>query len=239
MPAIALPSSDSGHDPAPAISGTVDENGDRPSNDACRPSNDPSINAEHRDNEEGEKEDEDGWEDEAEQERNDPSGRESGDEESEHEGARTLVHARRKSKTKAERQARKGGKAGNQGRFRGNMFTFLMEYVDVYAAAHKSAEGKLKGLEEFWHLIRTEFWERFDWKEAREGMPFDGAGLTEEEVMTQTNEVSSHATDIYRCSYLVVFEDVVSLASSESFRAVSEPVEGCVDGSSSSPAHCS
>ena len=101
-----------------------------------------------------------------------------------------LVHAQRRSRTKAERTARKGHKAGNQGRFQPAIDEFLSEYLDVYAVAQSSANGKAKNLDEFWHLIRSEFWARFDWKDARIGMQFDGAGLKQEEVMTRTNEVS-------------------------------------------------
>ena len=115
---------------------------------------------------------------------------ESGSESEEGEGVvGNLVHAQRRSKTRAERALRKGGKAGNQGRFKPVIEDFLNGYVDVYAVAHKSAGGRAKGLDEFWHLVRSEFWEKFDWKDARVGMPSNGEGLKQEDVMTRTNEV--------------------------------------------------
>lgn len=129
-----------------------------------------------------------------------------------------LVHAQRRSKTRAERAMRKGGKAGNQGRFQPAIEEFLNDYVDVYAAAHKSAGGRAKGLDEFWHLIRSEFWAKFNWKDARVGMVSNGEGLKQEEVMTKTNEVSLSCGRLRsKDSRISVVENLVSMASPQSF----------------------
>ncbi len=112
---------------------------------------------------------------------------ESGDEDEEL--APSFVHATRKSKTKAEREARKGKKAGNPGRFKPEINEFLGDYLDVYASVYKPGRGKVKGLEDFWHMVRSGFWRKFDWNDARIGMTNDGAGLTQLQVMTATNDV--------------------------------------------------
>lgn len=105
------------------------------------------------------------------------------------ENLQSFVHAVRKSKTKVERNAAKGGKAGNKGRFQGPMRTYLVENLPIYMDIRKTDKNKNKKLDTFWHNLRVGFWDRFKVKEARalwqEGKDWDSG-----QVMRAVNTVS-------------------------------------------------
>lgn len=61
-----------------------------------------------------------------------------------------LVQSCRKSKTKEERDLAKGGKAGNPGRFKGEMEAFLESQRSLYESIRERDEGKNKVLSNFW-----------------------------------------------------------------------------------------
>ena len=113
------------------------------------------------------------------------------DKESDDEGEDLQIHAVRKARTREERKARKGGKAGNPGRFRTDIQDFLSGYVDVYMSIGKGKKGKNKELDDFWHMIQSKFWEQYTGEDARVGMPQNGAGVSHQVIVEETNDVSS------------------------------------------------
>ena len=99
----------------------------------------------------------------------------------------------RRSKTKEEREAAKGDKAGNPGRFHGEAFLYLSRYVTEYNAIDKTSKGKNTRLGKFWHKIKAGFWEVATVDEARKGL--DGSAvMSDDEVVNVTNEVSRSST---------------------------------------------
>ncbi|KAF7795565.1 hypothetical protein EIP86_006727, partial [Pleurotus ostreatoroseus] len=87
------------------------------------------------------------------------------------EGDRDEVHdvvaPKRQSKTRAERDASRGQKAGNRGRFRGPALVFMQGLYAEYEQIDKvkGSRGKLKRLADFWHHVGTALWENFTWKD--------------------------------------------------------------------------
>lgn len=70
----------------------------------------------------------------------------------------TFVGPAKRHRSKAERAARKGGKAGNQGRFRGEQLTFLEESVDTYLALPQEKGGaRNTALAKFWVAVMFGF----------------------------------------------------------------------------------
>ncbi|KAF7791378.1 hypothetical protein EIP86_002392 [Pleurotus ostreatoroseus] len=78
-----------------------------------------------------------------------------------------LIVRKKKSKTQAERQASRGKKSGNQGRFQGEsailMEEFYLEYIKMDRRI--GSRGKYKRLEDFWFKVRVAIWENFTWKD--------------------------------------------------------------------------
>lgn len=96
----------------------------------------------------------------------------------------------RRSKTKAEREAAKGQKAGNPGRFHGEAFNYLFKHVTEYNAMDKISKGKNTRLGKFWHKVQSGFWEAVTVDDARKNID-GGAAMSAEEVVSSTNEVST------------------------------------------------
>lgn len=103
-----------------------------------------------------------------------------------------FVKARRKSKTKAERDAARGKKAGNQGRFHGEQLEHLEKYREAYGNVKKGIRGKNAELSEFWTLVLGAFWSKFKWREVRKGMAKEDQLLKRKVVIERTNEVSRY-----------------------------------------------
>lgn len=99
------------------------------------------------------------------------------------------IHAWRTSKTKAQRAAAKGGKAGNQGRFRPDIRDWLETFLDAYVSVEKGTKGQNKELGDFWFSVIGEFWNRYTVQDARVGMVLDGQGLSDSAVIKKTNNV--------------------------------------------------
>lgn len=92
-------------------------------------------------------------------------------------------------KTKAQREATRGRKAGNQGRFRGEELDFLLSLQEAYEAIPKGKSGRNEDLNKFWADTLAGFWETFDWEDVREGMSMDEQNLEQGEVIERTNKV--------------------------------------------------
>lgn len=99
----------------------------------------------------------------------------------------------RRSKTKEEREAAKGDKAGSPGRFHGQAFLYLSQHIPEYNAIDKTGKGKNTRLGKFWHKIKAGFWQVVSVEEAREGLD-KSAVMSDDDVVNNTNEVSSSPT---------------------------------------------
>jgi hypothetical protein len=108
-----------------------------------------------------------------------------------------IVLGVRKAKTKAEREAAKGQKAGNQGRFHGAQLEYLQEFIEAYKQIEKGQRGNNPKLEVFWHTVRSGFWERFSWKDVRQGMKQEYRKWPENAVRKVTNAVNTY--NLHRC----------------------------------------
>ncbi|KAF7797639.1 hypothetical protein EIP86_008839 [Pleurotus ostreatoroseus] len=95
---------------------------------------------------------------------------------------------KRTAKTKVERDARKGCKPGNRGRFHGEELAYLESLESIYEAIPKGKSGRNDGLEEFWDAVGAEFWQKFDWEKVRRGMGADAQHLGHGEVVARTNK---------------------------------------------------
>ncbi|KAI0682317.1 hypothetical protein BC835DRAFT_1311597 [Cytidiella melzeri] len=128
--------------------------------------------------EDGKKEEEEDGED---GDKNGKDGDEDGDEHGEDdkgdESVGVDIHQLQKSKSKAQKAAAKGGKAGYQGRFKGK-------------------RGKNPELEQFWHMVHAAFWGKFTWQEARVGIKDADKKKNEHTVMITTNEASTYAREV-------------------------------------------
>ena len=100
-------------------------------------------------------------------------------------------HKLRKGKSRVERKLHVRGKAGNQGRFQKNIQDFLSTFVSTYAMIGRGTKGKNKALNDFWYLMRNQFWEKFTLEDARVGLPNEQA-LSDQEVTRRTNEVGAN-----------------------------------------------
>lgn len=104
----------------------------------------------------------------------------------------SLIHEHRKSKTKAEREAARGGKVGGRDRFKDEQAAFLNQFRAAYDTVPRGKKGKNKKLAEFWHLVRAAFWAKFTWKDARSQMSPAVQSKPRTWVVTKTNDVSVH-----------------------------------------------
>ncbi|EKM49502.1 uncharacterized protein PHACADRAFT_33103 [Phanerochaete carnosa HHB-10118-sp] len=78
-----------------------------------------------------------------------------------------LIHAIRKSKTKAKHDTTVGSKAGNPGKFKGEMTEFLEDYRYHYDAIRVMKQGKVRAFEQLWFNLRAKFWECFSLKDVK------------------------------------------------------------------------
>ncbi|KAF7789195.1 hypothetical protein EIP86_000133 [Pleurotus ostreatoroseus] len=97
-----------------------------------------------------------------------------------------------RSKTRAEREAAKGKKADNQGRFRGEALVWMesmyVEYLKIDKT--KGSRGKNKRLGDFWYHVRVGLWGAFTWQD------LDVYGDNDEEtVVASVNNVSKLKVD--------------------------------------------
>lgn len=103
--------------------------------------------------------------------------------------------AKRRARTKKEREDAKGGKAGHPGRFHGEILDFLMGFVGDYNTLPTKENGERnKALARFWNSVQGQFWERFTIDDAR--ATFEICPDTDEAVIEELNDVS----ESYRCS---------------------------------------
>lgn len=101
-------------------------------------------------------------------------------------------------RTKASREAAKGGKPGNPGRFRGEPKDFLLSLMDDYLAIDKTpgVPGKNKHLGEFWHSVTAAFWTKFHWMEFDDGAEGGRtAVINEVEKVRSFEDVRAYNTD--------------------------------------------
>lgn len=93
---------------------------------------------------------------------------------------------KRRYRSKADREAAKGRKAGNQGKFHGEPLEFLTSLVDAYVSLDRVSRGKNTRMKKFWYSCYAEFWLQFDWKMFATGAP----GENKEKVIGDVNAVS-------------------------------------------------
>ncbi|GJF00764.1 hypothetical protein PsYK624_170650 [Phanerochaete sordida] len=79
-----------------------------------------------------------------------------------------FVHASGRSRTKEQRMAAVGKKAGHPGRFTGAAAEYLQGFVKQYEDIMKAYGGKSSELDEFYVSLRKTFWETFKWQDIRE-----------------------------------------------------------------------
>ncbi|KAI0691767.1 hypothetical protein BC835DRAFT_1307434 [Cytidiella melzeri] len=93
---------------------------------------------------------------------------------------------KRRSKTAEERKLAKGGKRGNPGCFKDDMYDFLNSYVEDYQKLPAmKAPGRVSALAKFWEKVITQgFWTKYMVEEARDVLP-QGDGTGDDEVMSE------------------------------------------------------
>lgn len=93
-------------------------------------------------------------------------------------------------KTKSDRLAAEGKKAGNPGRFRGAEKELLLTFEASYTAIVEMRVGKTKELALFWSGLREAYWKAFGWEDARAGMGPKARRYSQKKVVRSTNRVS-------------------------------------------------
>jgi hypothetical protein len=101
----------------------------------------------------------------------------------------TFAHLSRRSKTRVERRAAKGGKAGCQGRFHNEQLEFLEGHADRYRTLAQMTMGKNSAMGKFWDEVQGGFWKTFTREDVQNGIK-GGENLSREEVIMSTNAVS-------------------------------------------------
>ena len=94
-----------------------------------------------------------------------------------------------RAKTAVQRNAAKGGKAGNPGNFTGEPLAYLQSLLKDYNTLQAQADerGKIDRLENFWARLRETFWAKFKPAEFRKTFKeTDDTAL-----VTKVNKVSS------------------------------------------------
>lgn len=121
----------------------------------------------------------------------------------------SFVHAVPKLKSKKERLAAKGGKAGNQVRFSGRYEEFLSAWWERYEGIRAMTHGKVAALDEFWTDLRLAFWQKFSWKAVRNDVfPPSAVSLAQQDFMMTANKVSRRGTVSGICLRSVVFKSL-------------------------------
>lgn len=117
-----------------------------------------------------------------EEEESDDEGEEEGDD-----AGKAGTIEKKQPRTKAMREAARGGKAGNPGRFKGKVLEMLEGLVPDYVRIdkRKGARGKNTRLKEFWHIARSAIWDQFHWTE----LDYDGLNK-QKKVVQAVNRVS-------------------------------------------------
>lgn len=95
------------------------------------------------------------------------------------------VIPKRAYRSKAAREAVKGQRRGNPGKFHGEVFEFLAAGLEDFKIANRPGRGKIKRVKVFFYNILGEFWKKFDWKQFTEPQHEDDQGL----VIEETNAV--------------------------------------------------
>ena len=113
-----------------------------------------------------------------------------GDRNSDHE-AGEFIHAVRKSKTKEEREAAKGGKVGNPGRFKGKATEVLESHRTSYDEIKEMGKGRNKAYDEFWFKLHTDFWQKVLWQDVKDMWGEKGKDWEKRQAMRTANEVST------------------------------------------------
>ncbi|KAF7799068.1 hypothetical protein EIP86_010298 [Pleurotus ostreatoroseus] len=96
---------------------------------------------------------------------------------------------KRKSKTKVERDASKGGKAGAKDRFHGAQFEYLEGHLEAYVAIPVSAAGRKSADDTtaFWDAVKGGFWEKFAWEDCKPDIGEKAKYWSEGQVVDSTN----------------------------------------------------
>ena len=104
-----------------------------------------------------------------------------------------FIHITRKSKTKEERLAASGGKAGNQGKFKGDVAAFLETFRTRYEVIKGMEDRKNRALNEFWFDLCGQFWTRFSWEMLKEMWGSEVADWDKARMMRAVNDMSTLA----------------------------------------------
>ena len=112
-------------------------------------------------------------------------------------GNASTTLATRKSKTKAEREAAKGGKRGPPSRYRGPALKFMEDAFERYVKLPKAkgTKGKNDVLKAFFLALKGEFWGRFTVEEIKVGNEYC-VGKGDDQIIAEFSEVSDSLRDV-------------------------------------------